>query len=121
MITVPIRTVSALNSREHWRARTSRVRAERQAVAWLLRKAERPPVPCTVLLTRCAPSSGLDDDNLLGALKGVRDQVAEWLGINDRDAATVRYRYAQRRAPWGVTIEFQQPVVGAQFELAGAT
>lgn len=72
-----------------------------------------------MLLTRVAPSNGLDDDNLTAALKGVRDQIAQWLGVDDRKRTVVRYRYAQRRgAQHLVLIEFGPPVVGAQFALA---
>ena len=112
MIVVPIRTVPGLNAREHWRARSRRVKAEREATAWALLiamrpdKATKPQPPCIVRLTRVAPSNGLDDDNLPGALKGVRDQIAEWLGVDDKHRERVRYEYAQRRGPWGVEIEF---------------
>lgn len=106
MIVIPLRTSSGLNAREHFGARARRVRAERKAVAWMLKSATKPAIPCGVLLTRIAPSSGLDDDNLTGALKGVRDEIANWLGVDDRDRQTVRYRYTQRRGPWGVAIEF---------------
>jgi hypothetical protein len=72
-----------------------------------------------VLLTRVGPTNGLDDDNLASALKAVRDEVAKWLGVDDRDRLKVRYRYAQRRGPvWGVEVEFGEPVKGAQYELA---
>ena len=120
MIIVPIKTTGSLNSRELWQARSSRVKKERKTVAWALVGQARPPIPCSVRLTRVAPSAGVDDDNLSGALKGVRDQVAEWLGIDDRHHRQVRYVYAQKRGPWGVTIEFGEPVAGAQFELLGA-
>lgn len=110
MVIIPIKTVSGLNAREHWRQRTRRVKAERTAVAWALRAAERPPIPCAVLLTRIAPSNGLDpDDNLPSSMKGVRDQIAEWLGVDDRKRQLVRYLYAQERGPYGVRIEFQPP------------
>lgn len=116
-VDIPLRTSSGLNAREHWRAKMSRVRKEREAVAWMLKAATRPTLPCSVLLTRVAPSNGLDDDNLAGALKSVRDEVASWLGVDDRDRMTVRYRYAQTRGPWGVRIEFGEPVAGAQLAL----
>jgi hypothetical protein len=103
---VPIKTVSGLNVREHWRARARRVRGEREATATLLHGHPVPALPCVVLLTRVAPSNGLDDDNLPGALKGIRDQIAHWIGVDDKHADTVRYRYAQRRGPWGVEVEF---------------
>lgn len=115
-ITVPIRTAPG-NPRELWPVRAKRVRAEREAVAWLLKGRPKPPIPCSVLLTRVAPSGGLDDDNLARSLKGVRDEVAAWLGINDRDRMTVRYRYGQTRGPWSVRIQFGEPVVGAQLAL----
>ena len=60
-----------------------------------------------VTLTRIAPSNGLDDDNLAGALKAVRDEVAAWLGVDDKDRATVRYEYEQERGPWDVRIEWR--------------
>ena len=120
MITVPLKTVPGLNARELWQGRSSRVKKERKAVAWSLVGQTRPPIPCSVRLTRVAPSGGVDDDNLSGSLKAVRDQIAEWLGIDDRHRNQVRYVYAQKRGPWGVTIEFGEPVAGAQFELLDA-
>lgn len=112
MIEVPIRTVPGLNAREHWRPRARRVKAERQAVAWVLKTQQRPTLPCSVLLTRCGPSNGLDDDNLAGSMKAVRDEIASWLGVDDRKRDIVRYRYAQRRAAkWSVCVEFGEPAV----------
>jgi hypothetical protein len=96
------------------------VKKEREATAWALSRHPKPQVPCSVLLTRIAPSGGVDDDNLAGALKSVRDQVAKWLGVDDRDRVQVRYRYAQARGAkgeWGVRIEFGEPVAGAQLSM----
>lgn len=113
-ITVPMRTVRGMNTREHFRTRVKRVRAEKEVIAWELVKQTRPPIPCTCLLTRVAPSNGLDDDNLAGALKSVRDAVATWLGVDDGKREAVRYRYAQTRGPWGVRVQFGPPVRGMQ-------
>ena len=107
MICIPLRTGMGLNSREHFMARKRRVASERQAVAYVLGPQVKPALPLIVTLTRIAPSNGLDDDNLAGALKAVRDQVAEWLGVDDRDRKTVRYEYEQERGPWGVRIEWR--------------
>ena len=50
--------------------------------------------PLLVTLTR--ESAGiLDDDNLRGALKAVRDGVADWLGVPDNDPR-VTWLYEQR-------------------------
>jgi hypothetical protein len=117
VINLPIRTVPGLNAREHWQVRAKRVRKEREATAWMLAREPKPVVPCTVLLTRVAPSAGVDDDNLAGALKGVRDEIAKWLGVDDRDRRQVRYRYAQSRGEWCVRIEFGPAPKGAQLTL----
>lgn len=120
MITIPIQTIGGMNARDNkWGQRSRRVKGERQATAWMLARHERPAIPCTVRLTRVAPSNGLDDDNLVSSLKGVRDQIAVWLDVNDRSDA-VRYFYAQRRGAqkeWAVTIEWGGPAWGAQLEI----
>lgn len=95
-VRIPMKTVSALNAREHWRARARRVKGERVTVAWNLAQYARPSLPCVVTLTRVAPSNGLDSDNLLSSMKGARDQIAEWLGVDDRDPLVV-WQYAQTR------------------------
>ena len=117
MIVVPMRTVPGMNVREHPMARKRRVKAEKKCVAWELVRVEKPAVPCSCLLTRVAPSNGLDDDNLAGALKSVRDAVAAWIGVDDGLRDVVRYRYSQMRGPWGVRIEFGEPPIGAQHVL----
>ncbi len=117
MILAPIRTASGMNARENWRVRARRVKAERSTTALVLAAHTKPVLPCSVLLTRVAPSNGLDDDNLCGALKGVRDEIARWVGVDDRDRATVRYLYTQRRGPWGVEIAFGPPVYGTQLTM----
>lgn len=107
VITVPIRTGLGLNSREHWGAKAKRVKAERSAVSWAICQARKPDRPCVVTLTRCGPSNGMDDDGLAGSLKGVRDEIAAWLGVDDRRREIVRYEYKQRRAKfWSVEIGF---------------
>lgn len=98
-----------LNDREHHMQRSRRVKAERSQVAWVLaaRNVDRPEPPLLVTLTRIAPSAGLDKgDNLNGSLKAVRDQVAAWLGVDDKLDHVVEYAYAQERGPWGVKIEW---------------
>lgn len=95
-ITIPVRTVSELNCRQHWAARARRAANQRSVTRMAARTGlTRPAFPCSVRLTRIAPRA-LDDDNLRGALKAVRDGVADWLGINDRDER-VGWIYAQER------------------------
>ena len=108
MIHIPdFRTGRGLNAREHHYARARRVRSERDITAWALRKAAKPTPPLVVTLTRIAPSNGVDDDNLCGSLKACRDQVAAWLGVDDKRRDVVRYEYSQRRGPWAVEIKWE--------------
>ncbi len=106
---------SAANLREHWRERHRRIKAQRNAVAlampvYLLHH-ERNWVSVLgkllVTLTRVSPRE-LDDDNLQGAFKGIRDQVAAQLGLDDRDKR-IGWHYAQAKplkgAPPSVRIE----------------
>jgi hypothetical protein len=101
-VVIPVRTVSESNARDHHRARARRVRQQR-GLARLLVSAgfTRPALPLAeapavvVTLTRIAPRD-LDDDNLRGALKAIRDGIADWLGVTDRNPRVV-WRYGQER------------------------
>lgn len=103
-----IRTESEANPRRagNWWEHARRAKAQRAAVCALVRVRNRPPLPLPldVTLTRHAPSAGLDDDNLRGALKHVRDGVADALGLpSDRDPR-VSWHYHQARGDWGVRV-----------------
>lgn len=96
-IEVPLTTVSAPNRREHWAVKAKRVKKERDVTRRVLpRKWPGAPV-LVVRLTRCSPRE-LDSDNLAGALKGIRDQVASWLRIDD-GSSLVEWRYSQEHRP----------------------
>ncbi|GHC72757.1 hypothetical protein GCM10007320_08850 [Pseudorhodoferax aquiterrae] len=107
-VSIPLRTGAGLNGREHWRTRAKRVKGERTTTAWAMRPHAAPAGAVTVLLRRVSPGTRpMDDDNLPGSLKAVRDQVAAWLGRDDADPSIV-WKYAQRRgAPkeWAVELE----------------
>jgi len=95
------------NSRAHWRSKASRVKRERQAAHWRMMDAKRPPLPVEVRLVRIAPRA-LDDDNLQGVFKAVRDGVADAYGIADNDKTKIRFTYDQERGKphqYGVRIE----------------
>jgi hypothetical protein len=116
---VPIKTPSGPNAREIWQVKAARVKKERQATAWMLKTVKRPAIPCSVNLTRLSAGT-VDDDNLPSSLKAVRDQIAEWLGVDDRHRNIVRYVYHQRkvaRGQFGVEVSFGPPVSGAQLSL----
>ena len=111
-VVVPgLRLRGGLNARLHWRARAREVRAERAAVRQVLPDV-RVPMPATVQIVRVAPSAGVDDDNLAGCCKAVRDEVAAWLGVDDGPTGPVTWTVAQRRGPWAVEIEIHHGGVG---------
>jgi hypothetical protein len=108
IVTVPVHTVSNLNVREHWRSRAQRAKSHRNHAALALRVAgvQRAPAAAVVTLTRIAPRP-LDGDNLQGALKSVRDGVADWLQIDD-GSERIEWRYAQRKgAPKTYSVEVE--------------
>lgn len=94
---------SCANLREHWAARHRRVSEQRKTARLMLLAVcgqFSPPAPfpvegIVVTLTRVAPRSLDDHDNLRMALKAVADGVADWLGVDDRDPS-VKWKYAQR-------------------------
>jgi hypothetical protein len=97
-IEIPMPLPSAANLREHKGAKMSRVKHQRRTVATGLHFQFGPVqmvmLPLDVLLVRVAPRP-LDDDNLSGALKGCRDQIADWLGLKDDRDPRVRWLYGQ--------------------------
>lgn len=101
-LTIPLsglRLVSLANQREHWRVRSKRAKQHRTTAGWrvaaVLRSEAMIRYPLTVIITRIAPRV-LDDDNLAGACKSVRDGIADALGIDDRDPR-VKWAVAQRK------------------------
>jgi hypothetical protein len=104
-VLLPIKTVGGLNAREHHLKRARRVKRERFTARLM---TPDHPLPCIVTITRLSPGI-LDDDNLQGAAKAIRDGIADRLGIDDRDPR-VQWRYAQakcKRGEFGVRIELE--------------
>lgn len=93
---VPLRTKGPNGGHEHWRVLHRRRKHERK-LAWLL--CPDASLPCVVTLTRLSAGT-LDDDNLRGALKAIRDGVADRLGVDDADPR-LRFEYAQERCGRG--------------------
>ena len=114
-VTLPIRTVSTLNEREHWRKRAARA-AEHRALARMLCtgpvRAARLALPLQVTLTRVAPRALDAGDNLPASLKATRDGIADALGVDDR-TPLVAWTYRQERGKpreYGVRIEIEKRV-----------
>lgn len=102
--TIPITTKSMSNARLHWRAKAKETASQRRATAYRTPPTLKALGPLlTVVLTRIAPRQ-LDDDNLRGALKAVRDQVACALGVDDR-SRLVSWEYGQESGEASVRVE----------------
>ena len=107
-IYLPLRVVSEANAHTHWRVRQKRAKAQRHALAYAWNVSDMPTghKPTEVTLVRLAPRK-LDSDNVVGAFKHVRDEVALLCGFDDRDES-VTWSYAQERAPeYGVRVEVE--------------
>jgi hypothetical protein len=113
--TIPIRTVSVLNVREHWTKRARRTKEHRTLTHAMLRSHGKAsdvyrsswPLRFAITLTRMGGRK-LDDDNLRAALKACRDGVADWLGIDDGDERLTwvyRQEPKKRKMPPGVRVE----------------
>ena len=103
-VLLPVRTWSEANLRSHWAQRARRAAEQREDALLLVRsglakRSVRIPAAggrLTVRLTRIGPRP-LDSDNLTGALKAVRDGVADALKLDDGDPR-LEWTYAQRQS-----------------------
>lgn len=110
-IVVPYRVVSEANQWDGWQARCRRNRAAgdawRAALAVHHAFAVRLRPPLAVTLTRLG-GRRLDDDNLAGAFKALRDAIADWLGLDDGDPR-LAWRYGQEPGgPAGVRVRVEE-------------
>ena len=108
---LPIKTVSLLNQREHFRATAQRKAMHRRTttLALMATKAPAPELPATVTLTRISWGTLDKHDNLPSAFKHIVDGVAAWIGIDDADPR-VTWKYAQqkcKRGQFGVILEIE--------------
>ena len=112
-----VRLVSEANEHTHYSERAKRASSQRMVVAAVLRSARRVAVPCVVAITRIAPRD-LDTDNLQGSAKHVRDEVAAWLGVDDRDPR-VTWHVGQERGAYSVRVEVVPASPAATVEQRG--
>lgn len=109
---LPIKTVSEMNRRDHWSAVHKRKAGQRYETSIEWKKAvhgQKVALPCRVVLTRIAPKV-LDSDNLASALKAVRDEVANQLGVDDSTLSLAQFECRQKvvgRREYRVLIDVQ--------------
>ena len=108
---------SLANSRMHWRALAELKAQQRHRLALHLRArgaafmrewtVMRPneSLRLDVTWTRISPRE-LDDDNNVAAFKTYRDELAKWVGINDR-SKRYEWRYSQERGAPAIRIRLE--------------
>lgn len=107
-------TRSESNLRQGWRLKHKRTKLQKQQILLALVKARVPQFFLRIAIqmglrpevhfVRLGPNE-LDDDNLVGSNKGVRDSIAYWGDINDK-IPDVRWTYAQeKRKRLGLRVE----------------
>jgi hypothetical protein len=101
--TIPLRLPSLANCRMHWRAMLRLKQKQKATTAAVLAWVKLPPLPATVTITRIGPKK-LDSDNLAGAAKYVRDQIAAAYGVDD-GSDLYSWQYAQQRGDFSVRVE----------------
>lgn len=101
-IILPIKTISEANCRDHWAKKAKRVKTHRTTARLMCPKFE---LPCIVTLTRVSRGT-LDDDNLRGATKAVRDGIADKLGADD-GSPLIDWRYAQKKGAPSVMVKLE--------------
>lgn len=120
--TIDVQLGRGQNMREHYAVRAKRVKAEREATNFALERAtnfthtrvmaatliSEQQSGARITLHRPWARVPLDSDNLSGAFKGVRDEVASFLGVDDK-SERLHWIYTQSKQPKGtrptVTIE----------------
>lgn len=105
----PLRVVSEANQREHWAAKHRRKKAQQAetAVEWKRAAGKcQIALPCVIRLTRIG-ARALDSDNLAGAFKHVRDQIAKLIGVDDgSELLSFEYRQIARgKRDYAVRVE----------------
>lgn len=97
VFTIPIRTYSEANLREHWRTCAKRTAHQRFAARLITAEAigwNRNGGGGIITITRIAPRI-MDTDNLARSMKAIRDGVADALGVDD-GSTLLTWRYDQK-------------------------
>ncbi len=102
---IPVRIVSEANQREHWRTKAKRARMQRRGTDLYafnnISRNNRDDIQkhgAIIIFTRIAFQL-MDDDNLAGAFKAVRDGVCDALDMNDGPKSGLTFRYTQEQGP----------------------
>lgn len=111
---IPIRVVSEANQGGKLRTKIRRKKLQKQYTAMFApnRMGKMIRLPITVLFMRVYPSQGkpMDDDNLVGSFKYIRDAIAELFGVDDKDKR-IKWECGQKKvkgADYGVHVKITE-------------
>lgn len=97
----PMAKTHGLNSRRHFGQRSAQAKQDRFRAAVALQNARWPrqlPWPRAILLLTLVCQRGvIDDDNLAGMGKSLRDAIARYFGVKDGPRGPIRWRYRFER------------------------
>lgn len=103
-LNIPIDLKSEMNVMQHWTAKHRKRKSQIWAVrsAWLALKDKNVDLPSLIILCRHSPRK-LDDDNLVGAFKWIRDAIADLLipgkAPGQADKSTkLKFEYKQEKS-----------------------
>jgi len=99
-VTLPIRTESEANLREHWAKKSRRAKGQREIARMILGQPQYAALRkhtgrFEITITRIGARS-LDPDNLANSSKHVQDGIADALGIDD-GSSRIMWTYAQEK------------------------
>ena len=108
---IPIRTVSEMNQREHWKARYRRKKVQ-QKITQLFLPKKTPTGVHRISLTRVAPRA-FDPDNLAASFKNIIDTICDWLkpglapGQSDRGLAVTFHQRKGKPKEYKVIVHLE--------------
>jgi hypothetical protein len=112
-LTLPIRTVSELNSSDHWTKKHKRHKNQQKIVALALNPVKHHiPIPCNIHLVRYAPGKLNKHDNLPASMKYIVDSCCAIITGDFRpgradDDERITFTYDQvKHESYGVKILF---------------
>lgn len=107
-IEVPCKVKSEANTRCHWAVRRRRFKEQREAVrlAWANQCNKRIWSLRPLVITMTHRGRKMDSDNLAGAFKAVRDEIAAIIGRDDGDES-IEWRYRQEKGKGSITVTIE--------------
>lgn len=105
-VSIPIRTVSELNRRDHHQVVAARRKQQRATTIIFVSRHPRVCMPASVRLVRTGGKRLDEGDNLSSALKSIRDGIADVYGVDDGSPLwTWKYDQEIGKGPLGVRVE----------------